>query len=102
MPTKDAAAPSQQHQPADTVQGHTITTTLSETQSKYHKQFLGLVLPHDPTLEHPTAPLLVEYATNGCDATINTHWTMEMLEAAINRGAHPSALQPEPAAHLQA
>ena len=82
--------------------GPTITANLSETQSKYNKQFLGLVLPYGPALEHPAAPMLMDYMTNGCDAAINMQWTMDMIKAAIACGAHPSALLPEPAAQLQA
>ena len=100
---KEAATSSQQHQQANTMQGPTIATSLSETQSKYHKQqFLGLVLPHGPALEHPATPMLVKYVTNGCDAAICMQWTMDLLEAAITRGAHPSALQPELATQLWA
>ena len=73
---------------------------LSEKQSKYNKNFLGLVMPSGPTLAHPAAPMLVEFTTVSCDAAINTQWTLEMIEAAITRGAHPSAQLPEPAAQL--
>ena len=73
---------------------------LSEKQSKYNKHFLGLVMPSRPALAHPAAPMLVEFATAGCDATINTQWTLETIEAAITRGAHPSTQLPEPIAQL--
>ena len=74
---------------------------LSKTQSKYNKNFIGLVLPCGPALEHPAAPMLMDHATNGCDAAIDTQeWTMDMIEAAIACGAHPLALQPEPTAQL--
>ena len=45
--------------------------------------------------------MLLEFATQGCKAAIDAQWSMEMLEAAITRGAHPSALQPEPAKQLR-
>ena len=57
-------------------------------------------MPSGPALEHPATPMLMEFATEGCDAAIDTQWTMEMIEAAITRGAHPSAQLPEPAAQL--
>ena len=102
MPTKETPSSSQQHQQSDTANHPAMHSELTETQSKYHKDFIGLVLPHGPTLEHPAAPLLMEYMTNSCNAAIHMQWTMEMLKAAITRGAHPSALQPEPATQLRA
>ena len=57
-------------------------------------------MPSRPALEHPAAPMLMEFATIGCDAAIDTQWTMEMIEVAIMRGAHPSAQLPEPTAQL--
>ena len=45
--------------------------------------------------------MLVEFATAGCDAAIDTQWTMEMIEVAITRGSHPSAQLPEPATQLR-
>ena len=74
---------------------------LSEKQSKYKKNFIGLVMPSGLALAHPAAPMLVEFATVGCDAAINTQWTLEMIEAVITRGTHPSAQLPEPAAQLR-
>ena len=46
--------------------------------------------------------MLLDFSTNSCDATIDTPWTMDIIKTALARGAHPSALQPEPAAQLQA
>ena len=46
--------------------------------------------------------MLIEFATTGCNATNDDRWSMELLEAAIAKGAHPSALPPEPAAQLHA
>ena len=78
----------------------TIMANASKAQSKYTKQFVGLVLPCNPALAHPAAPMLLDFAMNGCTAAIETHWTRDMIEAAIACGAHPSALQPELAAQL--
>ena len=44
--------------------------------------------------------MLLEFATAGCNATNNDQWSMELLEAVIAKGTHPSALLPEPAAQL--
>jgi hypothetical protein len=77
------------------------TCGLSKSQSKYQKLFKGLMAPSGPALEHPAAPLLLELATVGCTAAIDGNWTLEMLEAAMERGAHPSALIPEAATQLR-
>jgi hypothetical protein len=74
---------------------------LSESQSKYQQLFKGLMAPSGQALEHPAAPLLLELATVGCTAAVDGSWTMEMLEAAMERGAHPSALLPEAATQLR-
>jgi hypothetical protein len=76
------------------------TKGLSERQSKYTKLFKGLMHPSGPALDHPAAPLLLELATVGCMVAIDGEWTMDMLEAVITRGAHPSALVPEATVQL--
>ena len=50
--------------------------------------------PAGPALDHPAASLLQHYATNGCPADCGDDWTLQQLEAAIERGAHPSAREP--------
>jgi hypothetical protein len=53
---------------------------------------MGLMaLPSGPALDHPAAPLLLELATLGCMADVGEGWMMEMLEATIEKGSHPSA-----------
>ena len=44
----------------------------------------------------------MDFATNGCNAAIDMQWTMDMIESTTVCRAHPSALQPEPAAQLRA
>ena len=78
-----------------------LASDLSSKQSKYKKNFLGLVMLNGPALDHTAAPMLMEFATAGWDTTINMQWSMEMIEAAITRGAHLLAQLPEPAAQLQ-
>jgi hypothetical protein len=73
---------------------------LTERQRKYQNTFKGLMAPSGEALLHPAAPLLLEIATLGCKADVGEAWTMEMLEAAIKKGAHPSALQPDAAGQL--
>jgi hypothetical protein len=82
----------------------TISTSkgFSERQRKYTDMFKGLMLPTGPALDHPAAPLLLELATLGCTTAIDGQWSMDMLEAAIAQGAHPSALVPDAAAQLRA
>ena len=73
---------------------------LSEQPSKYQTVFKGLMAPSGRALEHPAAPVLLELSTLGCTADIVDSWTMEMLEAAIAKGADPSAMVPEAATQL--
>ena len=47
--------------------------------------------PNGPALEHPAAPLLIEFATDGPKTGIDLQHPLTVLEAAIKRGAHPSA-----------
>ena len=75
---------------------------LSSDQSKYPYAFIGLVAPSRPALEHPATPMLLEFATKGCNAAIEDKWNMGLIKAALTKGAHPSALQPEPAVQLHA
>ena len=46
------------------------------------------------TLNHPAAPLLKEYASQGCPVDVGRDWTLEELEAAMKKGPHASALEP--------
>ena len=39
----------------------------------------GLMCPKMRALEHPAAPLLLEYARNGCSVDVERNWTMEEL-----------------------
>jgi hypothetical protein len=59
------------------------------------------MVPTGEALEHPAAPLLLEIATLGCRADVGEEWTLEMLDAAISKGSHPSAMEPEAAAQLR-
>lgn len=47
--------------------------------------------PTGAALSHPAADLLLKYATRGCPADCGDDWTLEQMEAAIQRGPHPSA-----------
>jgi hypothetical protein len=74
---------------------------LTKEQRKYKQTFRGLMAPSGPALKHPAAPLLLELATVGCSSDTGNTWHMELLEAAIKKGAHPSALVPEAAEQLR-
>ena len=39
----------------------------------------GLMCPRMRALEHPAAPLLLEYARNGCPVDVGRNWTVEEL-----------------------
>jgi hypothetical protein len=74
---------------------------LNDRQRKYQQVFKGLMAPSGEALHHPAAPLLLELATVGCHADVGEGWTMDMLEAAIAKGSHPSAMEPEASAQLR-
>jgi hypothetical protein len=65
---------------------------LTNRQSKYQNIFKGFVAPSGEALDHPAGPLLLELATLGCPAEVGEGWSMAMLEAAIEKGLHPSAM----------
>jgi hypothetical protein len=76
-------------------------TALTPTQRKSScTKRRKLMLPTGPALDHPAAPLLQHYAEQGCPANVQQPFTLRELEAAIQRGAHPSACKPEAAAAL--
>ena len=60
------------------------------------------MFPRNIALNHPAAASLLEYAYNGCPVDCGKNWTTEQMEAAILRGAHPSAKVPEAAAACRA
>jgi hypothetical protein len=74
---------------------------LNHPQSKFPRASQRkLMSPSGPALEHPAAPLLHQYATTGCPATVSNSFPLAVLEKAIQRGAHPSATTPQAAAAL--
>ena len=87
------------HQPEHADTHHPVN--LTETQSEY-PPFTGLMCPHPETSNHLAFNLLSQYATTGCPADCGPPWTQAHLEAAIRRGAHPSARTPDAAAALRA
>lgn len=56
--------------------------------------------PANLALYHSAADLLLEYATKGCPTRMGKDWSFADMEAAVLRGPHPSALQPDALAQL--
>ena len=74
---------------------------LSDTQSKYSRvKRRKLMDPTGPALAHPAASMLKTFADHGCPAQVTQSFTLEQLEHAIQRGAHPSARSARAAAAL--
>ncbi len=51
-------------------------------------------------LHHPAGVLLTNYATLGCPTETGQPWTLEMMQAAIDRGPHKSTLHPDATGQL--
>ena len=65
-------------------------------------QYRNNMCPGGLALHHPAAPLLTQYATLGCPTHAGKNWTIEEMQAAIDRGPHISALDPEAMEQLTA
>ena len=50
--------------------------------------------PRNGALHHAAADNLLRYATNGCPVDCGRDWTIEEMQAAIEKGPHKSALDP--------
>ena len=50
--------------------------------------------PTGPALNHPAAPVLLQYAEDGCPVECGEDWTLERLDAAVACAAHPTAEDP--------
>lgn len=57
--------------------------------------------PRGRAMEHPAGPLLQEWVEYGCPTHTGTNWTREQMQAAIERGPHKSAREPEAIQHFQ-
>ncbi len=59
--------------------------------------------PSGLALCHPAADLLTKWATYGCSTTnTGTPWTLQQMQAAVERGPHRSALSDEAIARFRA
>ena len=64
----------------------------------YHSELLyfGLMRPHNQALFHPATNDFLSYTTDGCPINCGNDWTIHQIQAAIDRGSHPSAQHPIP------
>ena len=59
------------------------------------EQWKGGMCPDNLALYHPAAEKLLKYATEGCPCNTGKPWSREEVTAAIERGPHISALEPD-------
>ena len=64
------------------------------------KERIGLVWPMAEARDHEAAPLLDAYSKYGCPVVCDDPWTKEMVIAALKRGNHISAKDPEAREYL--
>ena len=70
-------------------------------QKQRPTSFRNEMCPNNLALHLPAAGLLLQYATKGCPTRTGQNWTKDEMEAAIEKGPHPSALVPEAAEQLR-
>ena len=63
-------------------------------------EYRNNMCPRGLALHHPAADTLLNYATRGCPVNTGSAWTVEQMQAAIDRGPHISALEPAAMAQL--
>ena len=61
----------------------------------------GSMCPSGLALHHPAADLLLDYASGGCPANTGRPWTVDEMQAAIDRGPHVSALEPDAVKYMK-
>ena len=74
---------------------HQATSTIKPMGREYPTDMQGQMCPAGNALSHPAANLLRNYATQGCPSNTGANWTVDQLDAAVERGPHQSALEPE-------
>lgn len=65
---------------------------IGESKTDYE---IGLMHPSAKARAHPAFPILYDYATKGCPVDCGPAWTPIHIRRALERGNHPSALEPE-------
>jgi len=76
--------------------------TLRNRREGDRKPYQDAMCPTGQALGHPAAQLLQEYAHMGCPVRTGRPWTRDMMEEAVQRGPHQSALTPEALEHFAA
>jgi hypothetical protein len=61
----------------------------------------SLMQPQEGAREHPFYPTLQQWGTNGVPVDCGPDWDWDVIEQAVARGPHRSALDPENAATVQ-
>ncbi len=64
-------------------------------QTVINAKRIGLMWPTGLGLKHEAAPLLTSYSRRGCPVDCGEQWSKERIIAALKRGAHKSAKEPE-------
>ncbi len=62
---------------------------------------MAQMAPQGLALHHEAAGVLVEWERMGCPTCTGRDWTLEEIQAAIDRGPHRSALDPEALQHFK-
>ena len=62
----------------------------------------SLMFPQGRALSHPAGPLLLRYATQGYPVECGQPWTKAEMRAAVEKGPHISALDPDAARQFRA
>jgi hypothetical protein len=75
---------------------------LDHDQRKWQSVHRGLMASSGETLKHPAANMLLKFSMKGCPVKTGPKWTKAMLDIALAKGAHPSAMEPEASAQLRA
>ena len=70
--------------------GHVVPT-----ERIYPEGFKGQMYPAGAAANHPAAPELRRWVTEGCPVDTGPRWTMEQIKTALERGPHLSAMKPD-------
>jgi len=88
--------------PPSALPAHLPPNPLTPAQGKSPRRQKGLMRPRNDAHFHEAAEMLLRYAYDGCPVDCGRNWTVPEMQAAIDRGAHPSAQKPEAAAACRA